>query len=399
MRKLLVLGGTAFQMPAIVHALRLGHKVVTCDYAPDNPGHRFAHEYHNVSTTDRKAVLALARAQSIDGILAYASDPAASTAAFVSDALGLPGAASPDAIETLSNKALFRAFLNRHGFKTPQFGCVQSLHEACDLAAKLGFPVMIKPCDSSGSKGVSRVNIAEEMPAAFRAARAHTRHKQVIIERWIERAGRQIAGDGLVIDGHLVFGCFGDEHFDLKCCAHAPVGESFPGRLATLQHGRIFEQLQRLMGLLGIRNLVFNLDAMLDRDGDLIFIEIGPRAGGNFLPQLIYRHTGVDLTDIAIRLSLGMDVSPDAYASRPAGFHASWMIHARTEGCLSGLRVAPELGARVFELGLLARPGTMVSRFSTARDTLGYALLEFGDEEEMERSLAAMPSLLAPLVE
>jgi biotin carboxylase len=392
------LGGSAFQTPAIVHALRCGHRVITCDYLPDNPGHRYAHEYHNISTTDHAAVLSLACERSVDGILAYASDPAAWTAAFVAEQMGLPGA-SPGAIEILSNKALFRAYLRENGFNAPGFGSATALEEACELAVSLGFPVMVKPCDSSGSKGVSRVDSVSQMPDAFHSAQSYSRSGGIIVEQWIAREGRQIAGDGLVIDERLVFGCFGDEHFNTECCAHAPVGESFPGQLSRDHREKLFENLQRLMSLLKICNLVFNLDAIIDRNSDVMIIEIGPRAGGNFLPQLIHRHTGVDLTDIAIRIALGIHVPTEAYASRPAGFHASWMIHSRTAGMLSGLRIAPDLGPNVFEFGILSKLGAKVNRFTSARDTLGYALLEFDEEHEMERCLAAMASLLQPIVE
>ena len=85
-----MLGGSIYQTYAIKEAVKLGYYVITCDYLPGNPGHKFAHEYHNVSTTDKEAVLALARDLKVDGVVAYASDPAAPTAAYVCEKLGLP---------------------------------------------------------------------------------------------------------------------------------------------------------------------------------------------------------------------------------------------------------------------------------------------------------------------
>ena len=91
MKKILILGGTLFQIPAIQYAKQQGYYVITCDYLPENPGHAYADEYHNVSTTDKESVLALSRQLAIDGILCFASDPAAPTAAYVSEQMGLPG--------------------------------------------------------------------------------------------------------------------------------------------------------------------------------------------------------------------------------------------------------------------------------------------------------------------
>ena len=107
MKRVLMLGGSLYQTYAIKEAVRLGYYVITCDYLPDNPGHQYAHEYHNVSTTDKEAVLELAKKLKVDGIVAYASDPAAPTAAYVSEKLGLP--TSPyKSVEILSKKHLFR---------------------------------------------------------------------------------------------------------------------------------------------------------------------------------------------------------------------------------------------------------------------------------------------------
>ena len=103
MKKVLMLGGSLYQTFAIKEAVRLGYYVITCDYLPNNPGHKFAHESYNVSTTDKEAVLDLARKLHVDGVVAYASDPAAPTAAYVCEELGLP--TSPyKSVEILSKK-------------------------------------------------------------------------------------------------------------------------------------------------------------------------------------------------------------------------------------------------------------------------------------------------------
>ena len=85
-----MLGGSLYQVYAIKEAVKMGHYVITCDYLPNNPGHQYAHEYYNVSTTDKEAIYELAKRLQVDGIVAYASDPAAPTAAYVCEKLGLP---------------------------------------------------------------------------------------------------------------------------------------------------------------------------------------------------------------------------------------------------------------------------------------------------------------------
>ena len=119
MKKILLLGGSYFQVPSVKKTKELGYYTITCDYLPDNPGHKFADEYYNVSTTDKEAVLKLAQELKIDGIVCYASDPAAITAAYVAEKMGLAGQPYKS-VEILANKDLFRKFLAENGFNTPR---------------------------------------------------------------------------------------------------------------------------------------------------------------------------------------------------------------------------------------------------------------------------------------
>ena len=157
MKKVLMLGGAPAQIPAIKKAKEMGLYVITCDYLPNNPGHAYADEYYNVSTTDKEEVLKLAQKLKIDGIVCYASDPSALTAAYVAENMGLP--TSPyESVKTLSNKDLFRDFLSKNGFNTPKANGYSSVEEAIQELNEYKFPVIIKPVDSSGSKGVTKIS-------------------------------------------------------------------------------------------------------------------------------------------------------------------------------------------------------------------------------------------------
>ena len=119
-KKLLLLGGSAQQVVAIRSAKEMGYYTVLCDYLPDNPGQYVADKYYNASTTDVEAVYEIAKAEQVDGILAYASDPAALPAALVADRLGLP-TNPPEAVRILGVKHEFRRFLQEQGFACPRF--------------------------------------------------------------------------------------------------------------------------------------------------------------------------------------------------------------------------------------------------------------------------------------
>ena len=150
MKKLLLLGGSAQQVVAIDTAKRLGYYTVLCDFLTDNPGQYVADKFYLVSTTDEKAVLEVARKEKIDGVLAYASDPAAPTAAYIAEQLNLPG--NPyESVEILCNKDKFRTFLTENGFSAPVAKGYASKEDVWSDKRSFEYPIIIKPVDSSGS--------------------------------------------------------------------------------------------------------------------------------------------------------------------------------------------------------------------------------------------------------
>ena len=249
MKKLLLLGGSAQQVVAIETAKRLGCYTVLCDYLPDNPGQYAADKFYLVSTTDKDAVLEVAKKEGVDGVLAYASDPAAPTAAYVAEKMGLPG--SPyRSVDILCNKDKFRAFLAENGFCTPKArGYEDTAPAEKDLKEGVfTFPVIVKPVDSSGSKGVGRIDTAEEISEKLEYAMSFSRGHKIIVEEFVEKFGYQIAGDGLSIDGKLVFRCFANDHFDPKCeNPFVPVSASFPYNMPADVQTKIHNEIQRLL--------------------------------------------------------------------------------------------------------------------------------------------------------
>ena len=267
-KKIMLLGGSAQQVVAIETAKRLGYETVLCDFLPDNPGQYAADKFYLVSTTDKQAVLEVAQHERIDGILAYASDPAAPTAAYVAERMGLPG--SPySAVETLCNKDQFRAFLAEHGFCTPKAKGYRSVADA--LADVVGgvfrYPVIVKPVDSSGSKGVGRIDVPEQARKALEYAMSFSREKRLIVEEYVEMFGYQIAGDGLSVDGKLVFRYFANDHFNPKCVnPFVPISASFPYNMPREVQDKVHAEIQRLLSLLGMQTTTYNFDLRIDED-------------------------------------------------------------------------------------------------------------------------------------
>lgn len=384
-KKILLLGGSAQQIVAIEKAKELGYYTVLCDFLPDNPGQHHADKFYLASTTDKKAVLEIARKEDIDGIVAYASDPAAPTAAYVAEALGLPG--SPyKSVEILCNKDQFRRFLAENGFHTPLARGYRDIDSAykdiSDGVFKL--PVIVKPVDSSGSKGVSQINTAEEALPILKYAMSFSRDGRIIVEEYVTMYGYQVAGDGLSVDGKLVFRYFANDHFNKRCVnPFVPISASFPYNMPAEVHNKVHAEIQRLITLLDLKTTTYNFDIRIDKDYNVYLMEIAPRDGGNYIPQIIKYATGVDLVECSIKAAMGDPIDTNSFG-KPEGYWAYFAVHSLKDGILDKVEISPEVEKNnIVENHILKSPGDEIRAFTGANTTLGILIMKFDSLEQM----------------
>jgi biotin carboxylase len=389
-KKILFLGGSHFQLAPILYAKRQGHYVITCDYLPDNPGHQFADAYFNVSTTDKEAVLQLAQQQSIHGIVAFASDPSAPTAAYVANILNLVG--NPfESVLLLTRKDLFREFLKKNQFNVPISRTVSSLEEAYNCFSDISKPLMVKPVDSSGSKGVTKVKNIDGLSDAYNKALSFSQVRKVILEEFIERKGYQIAGDGFMQDGKLVFKCFAQEHFNRRGNPFVPVGESFPSQLADTIQNKIHNEIQRLLSLLQMRIGGLNFDILLNHQLEVYLMEIGPRCGGNLISEIIKYVTGIDLAKLVVDSALNFEIEDQwLIPNQPTNYCSSYMLHSLENGFFQGIEFSPTIEKNIIGQVVFVKKGDFVQRFDGSNHTLGYLILKFLSAEEMHTKMETM---------
>ena len=383
MKRVLMLGGSIYQTYAIKEAVKMGYYVITCDYLPGNPGHKFAHEYHNVSTTDKEAVLALARELQVDGVVAYASDPAASTAAYVCEKLGL--STSPfRSVEILSKKHLFRKYLADNGFNVPKANSYTRFEEAEQDLKNFHLPVMVKPVDSSGSKGVNKLTDPAQLKAFFEDALSYSRDKIVLIEEFIVKNGPQISGDAFSVDGKLVFHCLGNEFYSTKVDKDfAPLGECWPTVMPQEVIDTLAEDLQRLITSLGMRSNAYNVEAIYSTDGKVYILELGARSGGSLIPQVTALATGVDMVPYVIKAAMGEDCS-DLKMAPVKGFWSNYMAHSNETGLYDGIEYDKEFGEKhLVDYVTDTQLGDPIHKYRDAQDCVGELILKYGSQKEM----------------
>ena len=384
MKKLLLLGGAHYLLPVIRAAHRLGLYVITCDYLPDNIAHKYADEYRNVSIIDKDAVLAAAREMEVDGVMSFACDPGVVTAAYVAEQLGLPSVGSYEAVSILQNKGRFRAFLRDNGFTVPWAKSYTDPAEALRDAEDYPWPMIVKPVDSAGSKGVTRVEDAGALAGAIRHALDYSFSNTFIVEQFITQRGYSSDTDCFSIDGKLVYCSFDEQRFDAAAeNPYTPAAYSWPSSMPAAIQAELRAELQRLITLLGLGTSLYNIETRQGTDGRAYIMEVSPRGGGNRLSEVLELASGTKLVENAVRAAVGLPVEP---MSDPVyrGHWAEIILHSDRDGRFRELSVAPEAAPMVVERDLWVAPGEPVERFTGANKAVGTLVMNFPDRETLE---------------
>ena len=385
----MLLGGIRYLLPVIKAAHEQGYYVITADYVPDNIAHQYSDEYVNVSIIDKEAVLKVAREKEIDGIMSFGVDPGVIAASYVQNQMGLPSFGPFESVNILQHKDKFRAFLTENGFNVPWAFGFSSEIEAWESRGKFTYPLIVKPTDSAGSKGCTRVDSEEELITAIEYAFKYTISGHIIIEEFLEKKGCSSDTDSYAQDGQLKFVSFSAQRFDANAVnPYTPSAYSWPSTFTKEEEDYLTSEIQRLITLLGMKTSVFNIEVRVATNNKPYIMELTPRGGGNRLCEMLRYATGVDMITAITRAMVG-DV-PEAIEQKP--YNGNWaeiILHADKDGEFVELQIDPTLPAEVVEEDLWVKPGDFVHGFEAANDAIGTLVLRFENEEDLEKAITS----------
>ena len=399
-KKLLLLGGLRYLLPVIAAAHRHGIHVITVDYLPGNIAHKYSDEYHNVSIIDKEAVLALARELQIDGIMSFAVDPGVVAAAYTAEQMGLPFQCSYEAACILQDKSRFRQFLADNGFNVPNARGYNESDNALKDIDYFNWPVIVKPVDSAGSKGVTRVDDPADLPAAIAHALDCSPSRHYIIEDFLEKAGPSMGDECFVVDGKLLYNAFYDQFFDNEAVnPYAPSGEFWPSAMSKEHEQEFKRDLQRLFDLLHITTGMFNVECRVCTDGKTYLMEVSPRAGGNRLAEILNYAADVDIIDAEVCASVGLPL-PDVHEPNYNGYYAINVLHSERDGVFKQLSIDPDFEREhLVERDLWVKPGDKVAAFTGANQSLGTIFLRFDTRDALNRFVSAPNTYISIVTE
>jgi biotin carboxylase len=316
----IVLGAGYGQTPLMRKARERGLSPIAVDHTPEPAGKGHCDLHVPISYRDEAAIHALCMEHDVAGIGTIGTNDAIHVASRLNQRLSLPGLYDdPEVIRSATYKHLWRRILEREGLATPPGDSCESVRDLDSVASEIGFPILLKPADASGARGIRIVDKAEELLSAFRHARRYSSGNTVVVEKFVGH--NSIAVESFVVDGKVRLIAVGERKLPpAPLCVG--LGVTVPDHLPEEVRSRIAALNRKSIEALGVSYGPVHVDMVVDSDGNPFVIDIGPRlVGGPFGWTHIRQATGFDILEAAFRQAIGEKVrsvntrSPDLYFS------------------------------------------------------------------------------------
>lgn len=375
---LVILGGSEDQLPAYLEARRLGYHVIGVDRNPGSHGAFNCDQFLCVTTRDPEAIATALGDIDVAAVISPASDASQAAVAALSKRFRTAHQVSDNAVRASQDKAYFHSVIKDLGFPGYVFAQSDDLGHLRASARDMTYPLVVKPTDSSGSKGLNCVDVPEDLDVALAVAAEHSFTGEVIIEE-------------LVAGGHYSVECFAQHGQPVlsavteRTITPLPhmitVSHLLPATLGCALRGRLQDMITAIFAEIGHRNGPVNFDFVLTEDRQIAFVEMGARLGGNGMPMLVRQAFGINTVEAAIRLAAGEEIDLSQHPQpRSVMLHILTSPHDGMLEQVDGLDEARQLPG-VVELRTFKEPGDPVRQYTQAANKLGYLVVR-GDTRD-----------------
>lgn len=378
-KTILIVGAGFGQVPAIKKAKELGLKVVTVDRNPDAVGMGLADIAYPVDILNKDEVLEVAKREKIEGVLTLQSDHGVPSVGYVNDQMGLRGVSYQTAMDC-SIKSFFRERLAKGNCAQPLFYEVGTKSEALKAIEQLDLPVVVKATDSSGSRGITKVDNLSGLEKAIKEAFSHTRQNTILVEEYIE--GIEFGAQTFSVNGKCELVLFHNDKLSPPPYM-VPIGHSFPfDGLNGILLKQAENDIKSVVETLGIYDGPANIDVILDiRTQRVKVIEIGARIGATCLPELVYYHTGIDWVEQSIRSALGETPDLKPKQQQPV---AARIIESRKDGVFVSFQNNNQPSNQLLEFEITSHAGETVNKLKKGTDRIGKIVCQGQDYKSAE---------------
>lgn len=367
MKKVLILGAGTYQVPLIKTAKKLGYYTIAASIPGKYPGFQFADKVYYVNTTDKEALEKIAREEGVSGICVCGTDVCVPAQGYLCDTLGLVGP-SEEAAHRAQDKLLMKRAFMENGVRTAYYEYVDIENRyPVEICEKIGYPVIFKAVDSSGSRGITKVNGPEDIAYAWEAVKNNTRSKHYIVEKYL--TGAEFGAQACVWRGELRFILpHGDYVFQGD--TGVPIGHFAPYDMGEDIIADCKEQLALAVKALGIDNCAINADFILC-DGKTYVLEIGARAGATGLVELTSLYYGFDYYEKILQLNMGEEVDFTPVLEKPQA-NVEMLFCSEATGIVKSIDTSAVMpDERIISLEFDVEPGDKVKKFQKGPDRFG----------------------------
>ena len=384
MKKILILGAGIYQVPLIQTARRLGIYTIVASIPGNYPGFQYADKVYYENTTDYEKILEIAKTEKIDGIATAGTDVAVITIGRICDTLGLKGL-SFEAAQIATDKYLMKEQYEKHGVRTAKYRkiAIDDDHYA-ESIKELTFPLMFKSVDSSGSRGIIKVNSTEEFDAARASVLDNTRSDHFIVEEYID--GEEFGAQAFVKDGQIQF-ILPHGDFVFKGDTGVPIGHFAPYDLPQEVLEDTDLQLRNAAAAMKLDNCAINADFILS-DGKVYVLELGGRSGATCLAELVSIYYNYDYYEKIILTALGEEVS---FASDKAVPNASHLLMSDRDGIIKSQTDNNAENPDIVDIQFDYNIGDSVNQFRIGPHRIGHVITK---GETLDEAVALLQSAL-----
>lgn len=380
MKKIIILGAGTYQVPLIKQAKKMGIYTIVVSIKGNYPGFKLADKVYYENTTDYEAILKIAEDEKIDGIVTAGTDVAVITIGKVCDKLNLCGL-SEKAATIASNKLLMKTEYEKYGVRTARFRKVGfNIDEIIKATKELNYPLIFKAVDTSGSRGIIKVEAPENIVSAVEVVKNATRLEYFIIEEFI--TGIEYGAQAFVLDNKLQF-CLPHGDYVFKGNTGVPIGHFAPYQLSDQIVEDTKLQLTNAIKAMGLNNCAINADFILS-DDKVYVLELGGRSGATCLAELVSIYYDYNYYEKLILASLGEFPTFESDKSIP---NASHLIMSDKTGELVSISNNNSPNENIAEIQIDYNVGDKVKKFNVGPDRIGHIITKGDTLEEAVNTL------------
>ncbi len=313
MRKIMILGAGIYQVPLILKAKEMGLYVISVSRPGNYPGFQYTDKNYYIDTRDEAGILATAKDEGISAIVTTGTDVALKAVGYVNDKMNLHGI-SRAAAEICADKSLMKDCFAKNGVSTAEHKRIYTVEDAIAWMRELNSPVIAKPVDSSGSRGITKAFTEDDLRFAFKKAMKYTTKDYVVVERYLD--GREIGVDAFVVNGEVKFIAPHDKINYNNGSSYVPIGHRFPIHESPELIAKIEAETEKVIKALGLNDCAINMDVMISDDKPYI-LEASGRCGATTIPELISIYYGFDYYKQMLSCALGDEVIIEKKATTP----------------------------------------------------------------------------------